>query len=427
MKNIWMPNDNVYWYTKPDSINYCKEDIQTDIAIIGGGMAGLSAAQAFNKKNKKVVLLEQYYCGAGASGKSSGFITPNAELSLSEFAHRYNQDIANQIWKFIMGGVQDIKNNIIENKFICDYAPQDSLELANNNNDLKKLKKEYDNLSKFGYDTKFYDSKDIKDLINTSAYAGGIVYGNTFGINSYLYCQELKKLLQKLGVTIYEETPVTSINENIINSLHAKIKAEYIIVCTDRFMPQLQLLKQEVYHAQTFLMISQKLTDNQIKTIFPNNIFMSWDMEFIYNYFRVTGEKRLLLGGGSILTTYSSKAQHDYSAITYKLTNYLKNKFPSLNIQFEYQWPGLIGISKDIGPIAGKDKDKSYIYYITAATGLPIAAALGKYSAESIIDGRNDLDPYFSPYRPFPIAGILQKILGTKISFALSNLIKKSG
>ena len=175
----------------------------------------------------------------------------------------------------------------------------------------------------------------------------------------------------------------------IVRKPHANITAENIIVCTDRFMPELGFLTQEVYHAQTFLMISQQLSDQEIKSIFPLKNFMVWDTDLIYNYFRISGDKRLLVGGSNILKTYSSKTSHDYLPITRKLTGYIKKKFPQLNLEFEYQWPGLIGISKDIGPIAGRDKDKPYIYYITASAGLPIAAALGRYSAENLIDNRN--------------------------------------
>src|SRR5579862_6580521 len=99
--NVWMPQDQVFWYLKRNAIPACHESVTADVAIIGGGMAGLAAAQAFQKKGKKVVLLEQYYCGSGATGKSSGFITPNAELSFTDFAKQYNPEIAHTIWDFI--------------------------------------------------------------------------------------------------------------------------------------------------------------------------------------------------------------------------------------------------------------------------------------------------------------------------------------
>ena len=84
-----------------DAVKPLLKDTHTQVVIVGGGMAGLSAAQSFAALGKKVVLLEQYYCGAGASGKSSGFITPNAELSLHDFDLRYGKDAAKRIWDLI--------------------------------------------------------------------------------------------------------------------------------------------------------------------------------------------------------------------------------------------------------------------------------------------------------------------------------------
>ncbi|MBV8660770.1 MAG: FAD-binding oxidoreductase, partial [Candidatus Dependentiae bacterium] len=417
--------DEVLWYINRDNSAPCTQDMQVDVVIIGGGMAGLSAAQAWQKRGKKVVLLEQFYCGAGASGKSSGFITPNAELSLTDFAHRYNMQAALSIWKFISAGVEDIRSNILEHNFVCEYKPEDTLVVANNLQALKDLKIEHDNLEKLGYESKFYTQDSIQSQIGSKKYFGGVGYENSFGINGYLYCQQLKSLLQSLGVLIFEETPVLNIEDHVVMTAHAKITADFIVVCTDRFMPELGLLKQEIYQVQTFLMASQVLSDEQVKTIFPDKDLMVWDTDFIYNYFRITSEKRLLLGGGNMVASYASKATHDYTPMAKQLTSYLEDKFPSSNIQFEFMWPGLIGVSKDIAPIAGCDKNKSYLYYIAGAAGLPIAATLGRYSAENLIDGNKDLDDYFSPYRKFPISGTTQSILGKKLSFALSHLITK--
>lgn len=194
MKAFWPPQDQVFWYLKRGSIKPCRHDIETDIAIIGGGMAGLSAAQAFAKKGKKVVLLEQYYCGSGASGKSSGFITPNAELSLTDFAKRYNMDVAHQIWKFFISGVEDIRSNIIEHQFACDYAQQDVLIVANSTKALKELLIDQENIAQLGYKSSSYAVDTIKQLLNAKGYVGGVGYEDTFGISAYLYCQEMKQV-----------------------------------------------------------------------------------------------------------------------------------------------------------------------------------------------------------------------------------------
>ena len=422
MKEIIFPQDQVYWYLQRAGAPPLRQSISTDVVVIGGGMAGLSAAQAFAARGKEVVLLEQYYCGAGASGKSSGFITPNSELGLTSFIEHYGKHNARIIWDFISSGVSLIKSNIHDHALECDYQLQDTISLANTKKALKELHQEYENLKKMGYETFYFTQDEVRNYVASDQYHGGMGYIGSFGIHAYQYCQQMKSVLSTQGVAIYEETPVLSIDENSIITAHATVQAKMIIVCADRFIPQLNLLKKEIYQMQTFLMLSQILTDQEMSSIFPQKKYMAWDSDLIYSYFRPTGQNRLLLGGGTYSQTYTSQEKHHYKGIYKKLTNYVMNTF-GIQVQFEQQWPGLIGISKDIAPIAGPDKKNQNIYYIGAAAGLPIAAALGRYSAEHMLDGRNDLDIYFSPYRSFAIGPILQTILGKKISFIISNLI----
>jgi gamma-glutamylputrescine oxidase len=434
MSNKIPPYGQVAWYLNQPAVEPCREDMIADVAIIGGGIAGLTAAQEFRKRGKKVVLLEQYYCGSGASGKSSGFVTPNAELSFTDFSKKYNTEIARTIWDSIEAGVAHIKNNIEKYDIACGYSPQDTLVLATSKKALVALEQECENLVAHGYKAGMYSQKEVQEQIGSKGYYGGFEYKNTFNMNSYQYCQGLKKQLIKDGVLIFEETPVTKIDKHKVITGQAAITADYIVVCADRFIPQLKRLEQAVYHVQTFIMLSQQLTPEQIAALFPNGKRLCWDTELIYNYFCVNAQNRLLIGGGSLLNTYDTTARYDSSYMARKLTRTFERWFPDFalqsnalknnGLQFEYMWPGLIGVSKDIMPISGPDKDDSYIYYVGAAAGLPIAAALGSYSAEYLLDGRRDLQDFFSPYRTFPIDGIAQSIMGTKLSFAFSHLIK---
>lgn len=425
MKKIWPPQDQVLWYLKREASMPCDKDIHIEVAIVGGGMAGLSAALECLKQGKKVAVFEQYYCGSGATGKSSGFVTPNAELSLTDFSKRFSLKDAGNIWNFINSGVENIRSNIETFSLQCNYISARSLMVASSKSAFKKFAIEHENLQKLGFKSSLYNMSNVHEYIGSKGYFGGLAYEDTFGIEAYSYCQEIKKQLLSLDVLIFEETPVTKINDHTISTGHAKITADYIIVCTDRFMPELNILSQDVYHAQNFVMASQQLTNEQIHAIFPKEKLMVWDSELIYNYFRMTVDNRLLLGGGDLWTTYS-KETHGNDRIVKKLTNSFHKKFPQVDIQFEYMWPGLIGLSKDIAPLAGPDNKMKHIYYIAACAGLPIAAALGKYSAQHLFQGRTDMDNYFSPYRNFPIGGRLQSILGTKLSFALCNVLKQN-
>ncbi|MBI2344789.1 FAD-binding oxidoreductase [Candidatus Dependentiae bacterium] len=419
----YQPNDQNYWNICCHKATKCTQDINTQVAIIGGGIAGLSAAQAFAAKGKKVTLLEQYYCGSGATGKAGGFITPNAELSFLDISHKKDINAAKNIWNFINNGLEKIRSNISNNGFSCNYKNDPGLFVATCNRTLKNLLKEYEHIQKLGYSSDFFDAQQIQSIIGTKDYYGGMTYNNSFGINTHAYCQELKKYLITQDVDIFEESPVLSIDNHTLTTPHAKITADFIIVCVDKFLPKFNILPEKIHHIQNFVIISEQLTDQIIQKIFPQKSYMVWDSHLIYNYFRPTHDNRIILGGGDLISIYSTEEKHNYIRGYKKLANYFSKTFPQIKINFEYQWPGQIGISKDLGPIAGPDKKYPHIYYITGSAGLSIATALATYSQEHLLENRRDLDKYFDPYRKYFINGITQKLLGKKLSFALNNFM----
>lgn len=419
-----LPQDQVFWYINGVTTKPLQNNISIDVVVIGGGMAGLTTAQAFCAKGLSVVLIEKNYCGAGASGKSSGFITPDSELSLFELIHLFGPQVGKKMWQLIGSGVDTIRNNIIKYDLDCDYQMQDTLIVANTARAMKNdIQKEFDNRNVAHYTSTLYTHDTIQSVIGSDGYVGGISYGGTFGIQAYKYCQAMKKVLQEMGVLIYEETPALSIEEHKVVTPHAVIQAQYIIVCTDRFDLSLSHLWNSVYHVQTFLMLSTPLSDAQVKKIFPADPFMVWDTDMIYHYYRMTKDNRLMLGGSNLLYTYAKNETHGSNWVAHSLMKYFSKKFPQVSVDFDYIWPGIIGISKDVVPVAGFDQKMSSVYYIAAACGLPFAAALGNYCVDRIINNNTEFDEYFSPYRSFTCGPITQKILGTRLTFALSNFL----
>lgn len=420
------PKDQVFWYTKKEpAIRLLDSDLTTEAVVIGGGMTGLTAAQHLRGAGLEVVLLEKDFCGSGASGKSSGFITPDSELELSDIVKNYGDIQGKSLWEFARQGVEIIRQNILEFGLDCDYQIQDSLFIANFGNDFKQIKEEHKVQQRLGYQSILYDSKAIKNIVGSQKYSGGVRFKDTFGLNSYLYCQGMRSVLERMGVGIYEKSPVRKISPDGVEIDGYKIKAKYIIACGDRFLPDINVVPDTIYNAQTFLSISKTLTNGQVKTIFPENKLMVWDTDLIYQYYRITGDNRLLLGGADIIYTYYPKEHHNSKLISKKLYAYLREKFPGLDVEFEYLWPGLIGVSKDFVPIAGQSKKQPNFYFAGAGAGLPWSASLGSYICDKITKGRSDFNKVFSPERRFPIGRKAQKLISKPLSFAISHGIKK--
>lgn len=418
-----MVHEQVFWYTLAEPATApLTENTTADVVIVGGGIAGLTAAQSLSLAGFSVVLLEQDFCGSGASGKSSGFITPDSELGLRDFTTLYGKNKANQLWNIALSGIKIIKENIDQYNISCNYNVQDSLYVANSLSAVDDLAKEYEAQQA---STTLYTKDTIQQILGTQKYFGGVRYKNTFGICAYLYCQRMRNVLQQAGVRIFEQSKVERIDSHIVYTARHHVKADYIVVCTDWTLPELNIVPDAIYHAQTFLAVTKPMPDAEIKKIFPTDRLMVWDSDLTYHYFRIIDNNRFLIGGSSVLYTYSKTEKPHSPSMLRNLTAYAQQTFPQVNFDVEYFWPGLIGISKDLVPIAGQDKQRPHVYFVSAAEGLPWAVGLADYVTEKIISGRSDLDDIVAPYKKYAIGSILQHIIGKRLSFVLNNGITK--
>ena len=422
----------IFWETKNPEARSGGAKVESnetaDVIIVGGGMAGLAAANRLVDAGKRVILVEKDYVGAGASGKSSGMISQDSELELSDLIENLGKERAEQLWDFVGASMERMRDNIHTHNIDCDYQEQDYVFVSNNKRSMKKVYREFESRNSLGYESRVYTKKDIHELVGSNGYEGALRYPGTYGINSYLYAQGMKQVLLGKGASVYEHSEVTSVGNGKVVANGFTLEAPHVFICVDRFLPSLHRLPLSVYHVETYIAMSQPLTDEEIKKIFPTGNLLVCDSDIIYQYYRVTGDNRLLIGGGDFLTSYAPQVSKHPEHILPKLTKYLKKKFPQVSITPEYIWPGMLGVSKDLVPIAGQDKTDPTLYYVAGATGLAWAAGLGDYLAEKVLEGRNDYDELFDPYRKFPFDPVLktvQPVISTLMAFGISHAFVK--
>ncbi len=415
---------DVFWQKQkePSVGTALAQDLVCDVAIVGGGMAGLMCAQQLHEAGVHAVILEKDFCGAGASGKTSGFITPDSEIELSSLVENYGPTEAKRIWEFVVSGVEAIRKNIEEHSIACDYEVQDSLFVGTNKRGFEHTKEEHNAREQLSYKSTLYTKEELAIVFGAQGYFGGVRYPDTFGMNSYLYCQALRDILVGKGVAIYEQTEVTSLGKGTLVANGKQITAKHIVVAADHFALQLGLLDYQLYHIQTFLGITKPLSDEAIKTIFPQDRMMVWDTDLVYEYYRLTGDNRMLIGGADLRYTYEMHERPQAPRpIAKKMLRYMEQRFPGIEFPLESIWPGMLGVTKDLLPIMGQDKDDSSVTYIAAASGLPWAAALGRYVADKVKDGREDFDSVFTPYRTFIAPRFIETIAHKQITYALAH------
>jgi gamma-glutamylputrescine oxidase len=425
------PRLRIYWHEQrlldARPLQPLAHETRTEVVVVGGGMAGLSCAQALNEQGRKVILLERETCGWGASGRSSGIITPDSEMELNDLVRAKGREGGKRLWDFAVSGVDAIRGNIEGHGIDCDMQVQDALFVASSRKGEAVIRKEHASRKDLGYAVKHYDSQTIRSVLGTDGFLGGVRSAGTFGINSYLYCQAMRDVLLQSGVVIHEGSAVAEVGAGRVMTNGCEVRADAVVLCLDRFLPEVGVLSKDVYHAQTFLAVSAPLTDAQVAAIFPEQRLMVWDTDLVYQYFRVIGGNRLLLGAATLLDTYARKERPVAPRVLRKMRAWLGSHFPQVAIDIEYFWPGLIGVSKDVLPLAGGDPAHPGLYLVSGAAGLPFAAALGRYAADKLQSNRSDFEADFDPARRFPVGHFVQGLTGTPVAFALSHALVKSG
>jgi gamma-glutamylputrescine oxidase len=124
-------DSSVYWFKqKKPPRQPLRGAVSSEVAVVGGGIAGLTCAQVLAEQGVEVIVVEQAFCGAGASGRSSGFMTPDSELELSDLVSSYGETNGQALWEFATSGLERIRRTIHALTIDCDYQVQDSLFVA---------------------------------------------------------------------------------------------------------------------------------------------------------------------------------------------------------------------------------------------------------------------------------------------------------
>jgi len=418
--------DEDFWFHRRERpLPALEGAIRADLVVVGGGMMGLMCARTALARGQRVCLVEAETCGAGASGRSSGLITPDSELELRDLIRQFGNLEARRLWDFAQGGVNAIRQAILEDRIDCDMQVHDALFVATTRGGAQVVSTEHAARNAFGYPSTLYSRERLPDILGSTAYFGALRFGDTFGIHGRDACAGLRRGLLERGARIFERSPVTRILEYGVETPAGSVRAPAVVICADRFLPGLGLARREIYHVKTFLAVSERLGSSDIERIFPLGPLMVWGTDITYKYFRLTGDGRLLIGGASLANMYSRSERLWPAQVERVLRRYLARRFPDLRIKFAACWPGLIGVSKDFAPVVGRHPRFPSVHYAAGAAGLPWAAALGRYLAEKVLDGRDDVDPALSVDRRFPIGPHLQAVIGAPIAFAISHGIQK--
>lgn len=400
-------------------------DVKADVVVVGAGMAGLSAALRLSESGHDIVLIDRNICGGSTTGKSAGFLTPDSELELSQILRRFGLAGARHLWDVPMHGIDLITSTVRKYDIACDLQRQDSLFLANDSSGADDVREEVAARQQLGYPVTEYSAAQVGEVVGSDQFHGGVRYSGTYGIDALRYSQGVKRVLRDRGVRIFESTEAHSIDGHIVRTHGGSITADRIVVCADALSSTFCRYADYISPAETYLTISAPLTDRDVKTLFPGDVLQCWDSELIYNYWRLTGDQRILLGGGGLFSTYVRDAVTPPRVAEHVVQKF-RAKFPALaDIEFLQYWPGLIDTTRDLFPTIVRDAKSPWLQFVLGCVGLPWAAFCGDFVARHALDTERQTDhilyDFFRPDRGFLMPLWTERLLGKPIVFALNN------
>lgn len=352
MKTTSFWSDN---YPRPSDLPVEAElPTETDVAIIGGGYTGLSAARTLAKSGTSVVVLERETIGWGASSRNAGITGSSLKAGMSTIFKRYGKEYGLKFWQASLDMLELIKELDTEENIDFDWHQNGELGLAYKASHFENMpgraKWYKDNL---GHELRLVPPSELSAEIGTKVFYGGLIDEHGSGLHPAKLVFGLAEVAARYGAKLYEEAGVFKIKKEAhgftLHTVKGVLKAKEIIVATNGYTDTLvPKINAKTFPVGSYSIVTEPLSKELQKEISPHD-YILWDSKWFLNYFRLTPDGRMLWGGRNNLSTTLDLAE---SAKI--LRAQMIRAFPQLtNIPVTHTWTGQLGLTFDLMPNMG--------------------------------------------------------------------------
>jgi len=347
------------------------EDIDVDVAIIGGGFTGLSAAYHLKKFDSglRVVVLESEVVGYGASGRNAGFAMTLFGLTMSITALRFGKEKTAQAHFYMEKAVDYVTEMVQQHHLDCDYERPGFFRVAVIPAYEKRIKHEIELAHSLGITgIEWIDRDKLYAEVNSPLYLGAWWEPRCVLVNPAKLCRELKRLAVSYGADVYENTPVGQIKRNSkfeLSTPKFKVSAKKIVFATNAWSILIPELKNKQVPAWTYIILTEPLDKKTLATIGWKNRQGIEDPRNLVHYYRLTADNRVLMGGANIAVGYGKNMDYDQNEkIFEELQRDLVALFPGLkDTKITHRWGGPVSVPMDMAPAIGYvGKDRNAVY-----------------------------------------------------------------
>lgn len=361
---------------------------QVDVAIVGGGFTGLSAALHLAEAGADVLVLDAKAPGWGASGRNGGFCTIGGDkLGLSAIRKRFGEDATRAYFSAQKAAVELVAELLDRHNINAETHSDGELLLAHSPAAMADLRAEQAEWATLGHPAELIPESDLMARGMNGAFHGGLILPLGFALNPGHYVSGLARAAQSAGATLSAHSPVTRIKHtdtrHILTTPTARITAKKLIIATNGYSSDgvPDWLTGRYLPVQSNILVTRKLTPDEIAAQGWSTDLMAYDSRNLLHYFRLLPDGRFLFGARGNVAA-SAKGQ---AAMRVRMKHHLSAMFPAWrDVDTPYFWSGLISLSQDLLPYAGPIGDSK-----TAWAGLNYhgnGVAMGTWTGARLAD-----------------------------------------
>lgn len=346
-----------YWLDNPASPEpepMLEANITCDLLIVGAGFTGLWAAIHAKEENpeRDVVIIEAQSIAIGASGRPAAILSTSVMHGLANASRLFPDDM-DELERLGKENMDGFKATLERFDIECDIEWGGELTVAVGDEVIPDIESEYKLYIKYGHDAHLLDKTAIQKEIKSPLFSGGLWSKKHSGtVHPAKLAWGLKKAAMKLGVRIYEHSP-------LVESTHLKpgvlvitpqgsVKANKVLLATNAFAAGSKKITRRVSAIRDRIVVTEPLTDKQLKEIGWQNRQGIYDTRTQLNYMRLTADNRILFGGrlGYFFNNNTDPKADKTADNFYPLVENFYKTFPSLQtIKFSHAWSGPIALT----------------------------------------------------------------------------------